>query len=423
MGIMQRLLKILKIENDNSEKMHEVSPSDEENRYDAICLISDDDLYDSKNIDIYTKENVNLSSNSNEEKEKTGISKNRPLKIIELLAIKKYWSTFSYDRSLMNYRQPSASEMKEYAKANVISAFETARSNDNFSVFFLGQINVTNWYVFFDELLRNGYIRRANSKEILASYTLKDLKIIAESIGTKKTGRKADLIERICESVPSNELNDMMDMMDEEILFIASEKGRQYLSLNNDFAMLRRHAICQVSLSEYIDNRFIGGVKRNFYDTMFQALSTQKRYYSMNKNYSSMSLVCLHIYNIMLEEYERTERNVPIDVMLLNYMEHLYLKTCLVYEAESLSEGVRPYYNNILYIHMPHINVSLSKFNDCKDLINFKAVFSDKPPSFLGKECFIAFITEFFNTSMFNYSKWDEILQDNFQKYMKLFKI
>lgn len=34
---------------------------------------------------------------------------------------------------------------------------------------------------------------------------------------------------------------------------------------------------------------------------------------------------------------------------------------------------------------------------------------------------FVHMIDEFFTTDMFNYSKWNNLLQTNFKKYMKMF--
>lgn len=334
-----------------------------------------------------------------------------------LRTIKKYWETSDYNSQLINYRHPTLSELKEYAKADVLSCFTKSRTNEKLSDFRLSQLEITNWHIFFNELLHDKYIRYANSKEILSSYLLKDLKIIADSLGVKKSGRKADLVQRIYESVSENELDDILS---DEILFIIDEKGKDYLKINNDLAMLRPHASLGISLSEFIDNRFIQGRKRNFYDTMFQALSNQKRYYGNIKNYGMMSMVCLHIYDIMFEEYEHTEHNVPIDVLLLNYIEHLYLQTCLIYEAKSLSEGIMPYANNITYMSMPRIKTNLTKFSEYKKLLNFKAVFANKPPSFLTKGEFIKYIEEYFCSSMFDYSKWDDILRSRFSKYVNL---
>ncbi len=329
--------------------------------------------------------------------------------------IKKYWETSACGVELFPCRNPGLHELNEYAKADVLSCFMKPRTNEKLSDFRLSQLEITNWHIFFNELLHDGYIRYANSKEILSSYLLKDLKIIADSLGVKKSGRKAELVQRICESISKNELDDMLSG---EIRFIIDEKGKEYLKINNDLAMLRAHTILDVSLSEFMDNRFIQGRKRNFYDTMFQALSNQKRYYSFIKNYSAMSLTCLHIYEIMSEEYRKTEHSVPIDVLLLNCIEHLYIDTCLPWQAKHLSEGIVPHVDCIF---MPRIKTDLSDFYEYKELINFNVVFANKPPSFLKKEDFISFVNNFFETSIFDYSKWDELLRNNFKKYLKLF--
>lgn len=336
-----------------------------------------------------------------------------------LHSIKKYWDVNCCNNQFANYDYRSATmdELRDYAKADILSCFVKPRNNDSFSDFRLSQIGVTNWYVFFDELFTDGYIRHTDSKETLSSYTVKDLKIVADSIGIKKTGKKAELIQRVCESISITELEEILE---NNYLFIISEKGKHYLSTQDDLVMLRSHITSGVSLPEFIDNRFVKGIKRNFYNTMFRALCDQKNFYYSNKNFSMMSIVCLHIYDIMFEEWKQTSHNVPIDILLENYMTYLYLCTCLINETTSLSQGLISY-TCIEHILMPRINASLANFLEFKEFINYRAVFVNKPPSFLKKEEFISFIEEFFNTSMLDYSKWDKLLQDHFTKYLKLF--
>lgn len=331
------------------------------------------------------------------------------------LSINAYWKTHQPDHAAINYRSASASEMREYARSDVISCFKKPRNSEGLSDFHMGQIGITNWYSFFKEIYQEGYIRKATPEETLVSYALKELKIIAESIGVKKSGKKAEIVDRLCNSLSVEELKEIAQ---EKNLFIISKKGQEYLSYQGDLAQLRTHAIYDVSLAEFNDKRYIGNRKRNFYDTMFQVLSEQKNFYHINNNYSSMSVVCNRIYDIMLEEFERTEHHVPIDVMLLNYMEALYLHICFSWEIRNMKDGI---ICDIHYISLPTIKPSLSKFGDYKSLINYNAVFANKPPGFMTKDNFIDMINEFFDAPMFDYSKWNNLLQSNFKKYMKLF--
>lgn len=330
--------------------------------------------------------------------------------------IKKFWESHGNNYAIRNYRSPSYKEIMEYATADILSCFEKPRNNESFSDFRLSRLNITNWYRFFEKLLSLGYIREADASETLGSYTLKELKIIADSIGIKKSGKKSELIERICNSLSKKEL---IQITQDENLFIISEKGKNYLSYHSDLALLSFHSAFDVSIAEFNDKRFVGGRKRNFYDTMFQVLNEQKFFYQRHENFNTVSIICLRIYEIMVEEFERSEHNVPIDVMLTNYMECLYLHICFPWEAQEIADGGSLY--NISCISLPTIKPSLEKFQDYKSLINFNAVFYNKPPGFMTKDNFIDMINEFFDTPMFDYSKWNNLLQSNFKKYMKLF--
>lgn len=332
------------------------------------------------------------------------------------ITIKRYWISCKPDHRLRNYREPSYDEMAEFAKADVLSCFEKPRNNESLSDFHLGKIGVTNWYNFFDVLFYSGYLRKATISESLNSCTLKELKILADSIGVKKSGKKSDLVERICAVFSENDLNKIIP----EDLFIISEKGKEYLNAQEDLVLLSTHAIFDVSLSEFNDKRFIGNRKRNFYDTMFQVLNEQKYFYEINKNYLALTVVCFRIYDIMVEEFECTEHNVPIDILLTNYIEYLYLCTCLPSEARNLVEDISVY--DVSHISLPTIKTNLAKFQDYKSLINFNVIFANKPPSFMTKKEFINMINEIFDTPLFDCSKWNKILQNNFKKYMFLFK-
>lgn len=337
------------------------------------------------------------------------------------ISVKKFWEIHDLSHENRLYRRPSFSEMQEYAKADVISFFEKPRSNEKPSDFHLSQIGVTNWYRFFEELFKTGYIRKATPEETFNAYTLKDLKIIAESIGAKKSGKKAELIDRLCSSLSDKELNEIVQ---EENLFVTSKKGQKYLAYQRDLAELRTHSIYDVSLAEFNDKRYIGDKKRNFYDTMFQVLNEQKYFYSKNKNYTALSIICLRIYDIMMEEFERTDNNVPIDVMMTNYIEYLYLYICFPWEAYRLIETQTLYEEMIYepsYVSLPNIKTNLIKFENYKTLINFNVVFTNKPPGFMTKKDFISMIDDFFESPMFDYSKWNAIIQNNFRKYTKSF--
>ena len=330
--------------------------------------------------------------------------------------IKKFWEYHRSNYVVRSYRAASSEEMIEYATADILSCFEKPRNNESFSDFRLSRLNITNWHRFFDKLLKIGYIREADAIETLNSYTLKELKIIADSIGIKKSGKKSEIAERIYSSLSAKELSQITQ---DENLFIISKSGKEYLSCHSDLALLSSHSAFDVSLAEFNDKRFVSGRKRNFYDTMFQALNEQKFFYYRHKNYNTVSIICLRIYEIMVEEFERTDRNVPIDIMLTNYIEYLYLHVCFPWEAQRMVDSGSIY--DISCISLPAIKPSLSKFQDYKSLINFNAVFYNKPPGFMTKDNFIDMINEFFDTHMFDYSKWNNLLQSNFKKYMKLF--
>lgn len=333
-----------------------------------------------------------------------------------LISIKQFWRTHEYNYTSRIYRAPSFKEIEEYARADVISYFKKPSTNEILSDFHLSKIRVTNWYNFFDSLFYSGYIRKATAKETLNTYTLKELKIIADSIGVKKSGKKSDLLDRIYDSLSTNELNQIAG---KENLFIITEKGKEYLSYQEDLILLSSHYAFDVSLAEFNDKRFICGRKRNFYDTMFQALNEQSFVYQRSGNWNQLAFVDLRIYDIMIEESCKTEHNVPIDVALSHYFEYLYLMTCFSSIANSCADGIcLTSYDSII---LPKIKNNLCKYIDYMKFVNFDSIISNKPPSFLTRKEFLSLIEEIFNVPIFNYDKWNRLLQHRFKEYVNLF--
>ena len=334
-----------------------------------------------------------------------------------LLKIKAFWETHEYSYCSPESRQANRGEIYEYALTYALSCFAKPRHSNEMSPFHLGSIGITNWPAFFSDISQNGYIRPAAAEEVLSTYTVKELKIIADSLGIKKSGKKMDLIDEI----QIFATDDMIDnITSDSDLYILADKGAEYISSREDYVLLEKHAVCDISLSEFNDHRIICGRRRNFYDTMFQALSDKAFKLNLCHCFDKLAITEMHIYNILIEEATLTEHTPHIDVAIRHYLEYLYLLLCFSRDASFLTnEGV--FYRDASGIRLPHINNNLIDFKDYFKYINYNVIFSNKPPCFLTDHEFITMVEEFLNTPIFDYDKWNLILQNRFSEYIKLF--
>lgn len=333
-----------------------------------------------------------------------------------LSVIKNYWESNPYTYASRSYREPSFAEIQEFAKAIVLSGFESARTPDSFSNNILFQLRITNWNNYFSVLFKDGYIRKANTLETLNSCTLQELKSTAEHLSIKKTGKKSELSQRIYDTLSNEQKKRILSSKN---FFILTEKGTNYLLSQSDYVLLWKHKNYNISLSEFNDKRIPDGFhKRSFYDTMFQVLTERIFYYECSKSYDILSIEYLHVYEIMFEEFTKTDAAVPLDVALSYYIEYLYLMTCFPRFATFGANGI--YAHNFDYIQLPKIPTDILKLSDYKGLINFNVIFSNKPPSFLYQEEFISYVNEIFDSSMFDSQKWNQKVQARLYYYSQL---
>lgn len=334
-----------------------------------------------------------------------------------LISIKRFWQKTPYSYERPSYRTPSLEEMQEFATTQILHCFTKARALDDFSDYSLNQLGITNWNKFSSKLLQNAYICRANTIDILNYYTLETLKTMAEEFGIKKTGKKSELAERIYCSLSPEEAEDIIET---ENLFIITEKGQKYIDSNKDYILLEKYKKYNISLSEFNDHRIPDGThKRTFYDTVFQVLSDRIFSYQCSRNYNLLPIEHLHTFEIMMDEYKYTEYNVPLDVALSHYVEYLYLMSC--FPLTAYNTGV---YNTTLHdfnsFILPKPHKDIYKLYNYKHYINYDAIFINNPPSFFTQNEFIEYINDIFNSPMFDFQKWNQLLQNRLYNYSKL---
>lgn len=333
--------------------------------------------------------------------------------------IRDYWSRTTYNYAVWKYREPTSKEKKDYALIDILSCFrKNARSTDNFSPTLLQEMGITNWNAYFNFLLKKGYLRNANITEILLSrYTLDELKIIAESLGIKKGGKKMDLAERVVPFLPQDQVDEIAKS---SRLYIISEKGEQILCNNEDYILLHKYRD-SVSLAEFNDNRIPDQKhRRNFYDTIFQALSNQAFWYQSHKNFGMLSVTYYRIYDLLLDEEKNMQHNVSHDIILNNYVDYLYLNTC---ESSSISVAVHSgIFSNRINYFLPKIDARVYKLADNEQYINYDLIFCSNPPSLFTEDEFKSFIHEILTVQEFDNHRWEALLSKRITEFYNYIK-
>lgn len=333
-----------------------------------------------------------------------------------------YWRCHSYSREPYIYsREASRAEKQEYALIDILSCFSKgARNLDNFSLIRLNNLGITNWKSYTQRLIFNGYIVQAGIVDtLIASYNVKELKTIAESVGVKKTGTKLELSQRIANAFPPSDANRILN---ESQLYIISEKGNSRIEGNEDYVLLHKY-LHLVSLAEFNDNRIPSGgrYRRNFYDTMFQILSNRKFFYEFSGNFQDAGLTALHLGHLMLEEHKRTTHNVPLDVVLANYAEYLYLCSCYCFHVNSaLKYEIYP--NAYTGYILPDLTKELASLTSQENYLDYNFLFANKPPSFFTQNEFRQYIHEKLTSPMFDFQKWNHKIQNRVKEFDNIAK-
>lgn len=339
----------------------------------------------------------------------------------QLLLLKNYWlRSNDYLKTEITYRTASFKEKEDFALIDILSCFSKGARNPNkFSPIILGELGITNWNTYFNNLVKKDYLRSANINEILnANYSLNDLKVIADSVGVIKKGKKADLAARIAPQLPAEQVEQMID---ETNLYSISSKGKQVLIGNEDYILFHKYRHI-ISLAEFNDNRFPDGThRRNFYDTMFQALSNRVYFYEANRNWELLYITHIYIYNLLVDESKKTDHIIHYDVILNHYIEYLYLLTCFCRHMRWAVKN-KIFSNSLGGYVVPQPDAYVHKLSDYESSINYELIFCNKPPGLLTNQEFKSYVHELLNEPMFNNGKWNCLLQKRVSDFYKLLK-
>lgn len=172
------------------------------------------------------------------------------------------------------------------------------KDNNHYSLYFEGQYGVVNISALHRWLYEQEYLREATLSEALSLYKVPELKIILDSLGLKKSGTKSDLINRIIKILDDNEKSRILSQC--KHLFL-TEKGLAFLNENNDYYMWHRKSY-GVTFEEFNKYRILQGRKRQFYDTIFQALNEKAYIYQLKQYFSKLEMIYYNLSEVLYDE-------------------------------------------------------------------------------------------------------------------------
>lgn len=361
---------------------------------------------------LFPAENQNLEASTNAPIVVPGFNQ-------KLFQIWGYWSkNRNYNREI-EYRAATFDEKKFFSLVDILSCFsKSARNPSDFSSKLLHDLEITNWNTYFHGLVEDGYLQRASVSDILCTYTLNELKTIADSLGVVKKGKKSELVKRITPLLSPDQINQILEKHD---LYTVSEKGKNLLAGNEDYMLYHKYRYV-ISLAEFNDNRFPDGTrKRDFYDTMFQALSNRLFFYESNCNWSMACVTHLNIYNLLTDEGKKKQTTKHYDVILNHYVEFLYLSSCFCQRMIWLVQH-KIYPSLLESFALPRPDENIYKLAEFQSSINYELIFSNKPPSIFTNDEFMLYVKELLNAPMFDVGKWDRLVQKRVDEILKLIK-
>ena len=333
---------------------------------------------------------------------------------VSLQNIRHFWQ-INEDNYIDNFKNASTDEYLVYGKTLMLWGFQKASPlKAQFPVYFERECHISNPKKLQIELLYNSYIEPASLNAILETYKMPELKIIADSVGCSKSGKKSELIHRICENIDDDMANSVIS---NSKLFMLSEKGKRFLDSNYDYVELHRHWRYNVSLYDFNKNRIPSNRKRTFNDNIFNLISQRIYRNTLHRHYYMIEYDYHALYEIAISEHH-------FDIALDNYLRFLYIKSCCIRTAQY-------YATDFPHSNFNEKNEFIFGSQDASPIVelsNFfnksciKYIYNDKslPPSFLTENELTHMIEDMITSMSFDYMKYNKLIITRLKKYSKI---
>lgn len=272
---------------------------------------------------------------------------------------------------------------------------------------------------FHEELIENGYFERPSLYDYLSSYTVADLKIILDSIGQKKTGKKAELIDRIIKNLSEEEKSRICNNAN---VFTLSEKGKLFLKEHADYVLLRKYPDGSITFDDYITAKKEIPFKANFYDVLWSIYNKRQRNCLFNKEFDPLSNIYSSMAKILIDEKKFVDatyycvRSLYLELSGIEQYASvkMYCENNVLYSIEDLTDAYYPF--------LPLYSINLFKM--VKEYYNpsiLKRVIATTriPFSITSENEFSEFIQTIINDNIMSEEEYRDMMTYRYQKYVK----
>lgn len=310
----------------------------------------------------------------------------------------------------------------DYAKAIFLYAYGKAspiHQNSGYVQYLNYECGITNPVKFHKELIAEGYLEKSSIREILSMYKVDELKQILDSLGEKKSGKKDELIERILQTSPGDNL---AALESQHNCYSLSEKGRLFLDSHDDYVTLHLYrSHWSITVEEYEDFKSKMQFQGKFNDVVWGIFNKRVLEYLNAGQFGSARCAYYNMTELLrIEEKFQAELETLLlvqfyDLCGVDALQSLSLYKQGIYTKKELSE----FCFGIAFA--PAIVSRIIQLQEYyhPDMVDRLYQNIRCPIMLCTKQEFLQILNEMFTSSMFDTEKYEKQLRKNFLKMIK----
>lgn len=254
---------------------------------------------------------------------------------------------------------------------------------DFYPRYFKYSYGILNPTKFHKEMIQKGYLIKPTLFEILSLLKVTELKEILEKNKLSKSGKKSDLINRILNNIPIENLNYLEKNFKG---FSLSQKGIDLLNKNKDLIELHKNSNLGISLNEYLSMKSSLDFDASFNDVVWGIFNKRNIEYVQSGNWGLLRNNRFNMFEILNRESKFNEAIY-------------YLIEVLFFDLSGLINNniIEPF--DMLFI-APGVVDRLTKLKDyyTPDLINLCYERNKIPFTYFDKNIFLKIVQDLIDT-------------------------
>lgn len=305
----------------------------------------------------------------------------------------------------------SLSNIKEIRKTDTYNAYNEKQAisiflnwaqngkilGDNYPVYMKYELNIDNPLEFHKRMIKEGYLCEPTLELILKNLKVAELKQILTNNGQIKTGKKADLIARIINTIPANTLHEIFKNNYSSTRYVLSEKGSKFIKDNYFYIGLHNHQNWCISIYEYEHKKNSFSFKPLFNDVVWGIFNDRNLEYTKKYNWGLVRNNISNMAELLFSENKK-------DNALLLYI------TVLYYDLSGLD-------NNNILLDFDQLFIAPGLI---KIILNLKEYYDEKlieTLPFINQLPFSYFSIDTFKIILHDLFSNNEIDLNNYKKY------